>query len=110
MLKFLQLTENYDFFSVSNNGIQWSLHFGPDSVTIAVNDIDQKITISSKVIPLAAWKLLLSHRQDFLDNQLAQVPITPNQQGTHEMRDDVLFSVGLRSWTLAAIKCPISKT
>ena len=81
-------------FSVSNDGIQWTLDFGPDSITIAVNDFDQNITISSQEIPLAAWQLLLSQRQGFLDNHLPRVPITPNQEGTMEMRDEVLYSVG----------------
>ena len=80
-------------FSVSNNGIQWTLDFGPDSFTIAVNDFVQNITCSSQEIPLAAWQLLLSHGQDFLDNHLARVPVTPNQQGTHELRDEVLSRV-----------------
>ena len=81
-------------FSVSSDGIQWTLDFGPDSVTVAVIDLVQNITISSLEIPLAAWQLLLSQRQDFLSNHLARVPITPNQQGTMEMRDEVLSSVG----------------
>ena len=81
-------------FSISNDGIQWTPDFGPDSVTIAVNDLDQNITISSQEIPLAAWQLLLSQRQDFLNNHLARVPITPNQEGTMEMRDEVVSSVG----------------
>ena len=81
-------------FSVSNDGIQWSLDFGPDSVTIAVIDLDQNITISSQELHLAAWQLLLSQRQDFSNNHLARVPITPNQEGTIEMRDEVLSSVG----------------
>ena len=81
-------------FSVSNEGIQWTLDFGPNSVTIAVNDLDQIITISSQEIPLADWQLLLSQIQDFLNNQLARMPITPNQEGTMEMRDEVLSSVG----------------
>ena len=81
-------------FSVSSDGIQWTLDFGPDSVTIAVDDLDQNITISSQEIPLAAWQLLLSQRQDFLNNHLARVPITTNQEGTMEMRDEVLSSVG----------------
>ena len=81
-------------FSVSNDGIQWTLDLGPDSVTIAVNDLDQNITISSQEIPLAAWQLLLAQKQDFLNNHLARVPITPNQEGTMEMRDEVLSSVG----------------
>ena len=81
-------------FSVSSDTIQWTLGFGPDSVTIAVNDLDQNITISSQEIPLAAWQLLLAQRQDFLNNHLALVPTTPNQEGTMEMRDEVLSSVG----------------
>ena len=81
-------------FSVSNDGIQWTLDFAPDSVTIAVIDLDQNIAISSQEIPLAAWQLLLSQRQDFLNNHLARVPITPNQEGTMEMREEVLSSVG----------------
>ena len=52
------------------------------------------MTKSSQEIPLAAWRLSLSRRQQFLNNQLAQIPVTPNQQGTHEMKDDVLSSVG----------------
>ena len=81
-------------FSVSNDGIQWTLDFGPDSVTIAVNDLDQNLTISSQEIPLAAWQLLLSQRQVFLNNHLPRVPVTENQEGTMEMRDEVLSSVG----------------
>ena len=97
------------FFSVFNGGIQWTLAFGHDSVTISVNDLDQKITISSQEIPLAAWLLLLSQRQDFLNSHLAQVPITPNHEETIEMREEVLSSVGPKIWTLAAIKSPISR-
>ena len=81
-------------FSVSNDGIQWTLDFAPDSVTIAVNDLDQNLTINSQELPLAAWQLLLSQRQDFLNNHLPRVPITQNQEGTMEMRDEVLSSVG----------------
>ena len=81
-------------FSVSNDGIPWTLDFGPDSVTIAVNDLDQNIAISSQEKPLAAWQLLLSQRQDFLKNHLPRVPITQNQEGTLEMTDEVNSSVG----------------
>ena len=81
-------------FSISNDGIQWTLDFGTDTVTFAVNDLDQNITISSQKISLAAWQLLLSQRQEFLDNHLPRVPITPNQQWTFGMREKVLSSVG----------------
>ena len=81
-------------FSDSNDGIQWALVFGPDSVSFTVKDLDQIITISSQEKHLAAWQLLLSQRQDFLDIHLSRVPITQNQEGTMEMRDEVLSSVG----------------
>ena len=81
-------------FSVSNDEIQWNLDLGPDSATIAVKDLVQNITKSSQERPLAAWQLLLSQRQDFLDNHLPRVPITRNQEGTMEMRDEVLSIVG----------------
>ena len=81
-------------FTVSKDGIQWTLDFGPDSVTIAVNDLVQNLIISSQERPSAAWQLLLSQRQGFLNNHLPRVPITPNQEGTTEMREEVLSSVG----------------
>ena len=81
-------------FSVSNDGIHCTLDFGPFFVTIAVNDLDQNLTISSQEIPLAAWQLVLSQRQDFLNIHLPRVPVTENQEGTMEMRDELLSSVG----------------
>ena len=36
----------------------------------------------------------LSQRQEFLDNHLPRIPITPNQQGTFEKIEEVLSSVG----------------
>ena len=57
-----------------------------------MKDLDENLTISSRAIPLAA--LLLSLRQEFLDNHLSRVPLTPNQQGFFEMRQEVLSSVG----------------
>ena len=63
-------------------------------VFVALNDLYQNITISSQEIRLAAWQLLLSQKQDFLNNHLAQVRITPNQEGTIEMKEEVLSSMG----------------
>ena len=81
-------------FSVSNDGIEWSLDFGPDSVTLTVKDLVQVMTISSQEILLTAWSLLLSQKQQFLNNHLAPVPVTPYQQVTHELKEEVLSSVG----------------
>ena len=52
------------------------------------------MTISSQKNHLAAWSLVLSQRQQFLNNHLARIPGNPNQQGRHELRDEVLSSVG----------------
>ena len=81
-------------FTVSNNGFQWTMDFGPDSVVLSLNNLDENLTISPVKIPLAVWSLLLSQRQEFLDNHLLRVPISPNQQETIEMREEVLSSVG----------------
>ena len=83
-------------FTVSNNGTQRILDFVPDSVVLSVKDLDENFTISSLEIPLAAWSLLLSQRQEFFDNILPRVPITPKQQGTFKMREEVLSSVGVQ--------------
>ena len=96
---FLQLTtrsftKNTMQFTVSNNGKQWILGFGHDSVVLSVKDLDENLTISSLEIPRAAWSLLLSQRQEFWDNHLPGVPIAPNQQRTFEMREEVLSGVG----------------
>ena len=40
----------------------------------------------------SSGSLLSSQRQNFLKNHLARVPITCNQQGTQEMKEEVLSS------------------
>ena len=80
--------------SISNDGIHWTLDFGPDSFTIAVNDFDQNKTINSQEITLPAWQLLLSQRQVSWDIHLPRVPTTQNQEVTMKMREEVLSSVG----------------
>ena len=95
-LKFNQFTLNLQkimIFSVSNDWRQWFFDFSPDSVTLAIIDLVRNITISSQEIPLAAWQLLLSQKQVFLDNHLPRVPIAQSQEGTMEMRDEVLSNL-----------------
>ena len=40
--------------------------------------------------------MLLSQRQGFLNNHPRRVPITPDQKGAIEMRDEVLSSIGVQ--------------
>ena len=37
--------------TVSNNGTQWTLDFGPDSKALSVKDLDENFTISAVEIP-----------------------------------------------------------
>ena len=68
-------------FSVSNDGIEWSLDFGPDSDTQTVKDFVQEMKIRSKQILLTAWSFLMSQTQDLFSNHLARVPVTPKDEG-----------------------------
>ena len=52
------------------------------------------MTKNSQENPLPSWKFFLSQIQEVLDQQLARTPITPKQQGTDEMKEEVLFSPG----------------
>ena len=77
--------------SVSIDGIEWSLDFGQDSVTLTVKDLVHERTKSSQELALAARSLLLSQRLDFSNNHHQ---IFPNQEGTMDKRDKVLSSIG----------------
>ena len=83
-------------FSVSDDGNEWSLHFGPDSITLTVLDLTKEMTIRSQKIPLTAWSLLLSPRQEYSNKRLAGVPLTPNQAGKMEMGNEIHSSVGVQ--------------
>ena len=76
--------------------MQASLDFGPNSVIVTVKDLVQEIISSTEKNLLAAWSWLIQQRQDFFSNHLARFPITPNHQGTLEMRDDVVSNVGVQ--------------
>ena len=64
------------------------------SFTLTVKYLVLEMTKNSKKFLLAAWSLMLSQRQDFLNHHRAGTPITPNQQGTMETRVALLSSVG----------------
>ena len=109
-LKTLPFTIKTLQFEVSNNETEWILDFGPDSMVLSVKDLDENLTISSLEVPLAAWSLFLSQRQKFLDNHFPRVPITPNQQGTFQRREEVLSSVGPQNTTRGDTSYLIQKT
>ena len=67
----------------------------------------QDMISSSQEIPLAASSLLMSQNQEFLKNHLARVPVTPNQQGTHEKRDEVHSTVGAQDVDTNGCRCLI---
>ena len=75
-------------------------------MTVTVKELVLKMTITSQEIPPAAWTMLLSQRQEFLNNLLAQIQVTPNCRGAHEMRHEVLLSVG--SQDMDTSECQVS--
>ena len=81
-------------FSVSNDDIEWSPDISPVSVACIAKNLAQEFTISSQKLLVAAYGLLLSQRLDNSNNYLAPVPITPNQKGTTERRDEVFSKEG----------------
>ena len=81
-------------FSVSNNEIQWTLDIGPDSVTIAVNDLAQNINNQLARNGLGCLAIAVVSKATILDNHLRRFHINPNQQGTFEMREEVPSTVG----------------
>ena len=91
-------------FAFSNEGIQWSHDLDLDSVFLTVKDLVQAMAMSSQEVHLPAWNLLLSQRQEILDNHLAQIPVTPNQQGTFELREDVHASAGAQDMDKSSYK------
>ena len=84
----LQWSNN--IFSVSNNSIEWSLDLGPESFTLTVKELVQKTTKIIKEFHLAACSIMVSYRHDILCNLIARLPIIPHQEGTRELRDEML--------------------
>ena len=74
--------------------MQWSLDFVPDCVILILKDLCQEMTKRSQENPLPARNSLFSKKQPFLHTHLAEISITPNKQGTFEMREEGLASAG----------------
>ena len=81
-------------FVDSNEGTQWFLAFGPDSVFLTVKDIVEDSVMSSQESLLPTWKVLVSQREDLLVNRSVQIPMSPNQRKTFEMREEVPTGAG----------------
>ena len=81
-------------FSTSNDGIQCSLDFDQDLafLTVKMSSVHE-VTISLKKSPPVAWNLLLQQTHDILSHHLVRIPITPTQQVTHAIRDEVFSTV-----------------
>ena len=63
----------------------------------------------SEEVLLPAWSLLLSQKQYFLNNRLAKVAVKPIQQGTVEMRNQLLLSVSTQGVDTKGIRYPTSR-
>ena len=118
--KFVSLQNSYHFpiflsrfptllnmiFSVSNNNIIFSLEFGPDTVSLDMQNFADEAVLNSIEIHIAVWNLLESQRLRFLEDAISVAPLTedeqakrfevheqanvPNLPANHAMRQDIL--------------------
>ena len=70
--------------ALSNDGMEWFLDFGPDSVNLTVEDLVRERKMHSQEFSLPAWRLLLSQRQDFVNSNYCQ----PTKK--QEIRDEII--------------------
>ena len=64
------------------------------------------MTTSLQEFLLAAWSLLLSQEQDVLNIHLTRVPLTLNQEGAMEMREEVLSSEAAQDMDACGYQVP----
>ena len=88
-----QLTENHDLLSLQRRNPVDSRFCSRLCYYCSLLSCSENNNQLTKK-PQPAWQLLLSQRQDFLDNHLPRLPITQNQEVTMEMRHEVLPKVG----------------
>ena len=81
-------------FVYSDKKIQWSSDFGSDFVSLTVTDLVQKLLSSFHGFSLPAWNSLLSERQKFVGERLAQIATTPNHLRTYEKRGEIFANAG----------------
>ena len=77
-------------FSVSKDDIERSLDFEPDSFTLTVKDLLQEMTISSQKI----LDLVVVSKTRIFEQSASMSSNYLNREGTMEMRNEVLSSVG----------------
>ena len=70
-------------FSVLNNNMNWSLEFGPNTVSLEVKNFADQAVLNSIEIPLAVRNLLESQRLRFLEDAVSGATLTEDEQARH---------------------------
>ena len=60
--------------------MNWSLEFGPDTVSLEVQNFAGQAVLNSIEIPLAVWNLPESQRLRVLENAISGAPLTEDEQ------------------------------
>ena len=60
--------------------MNWSLEFGPDTVSLEVQIFADHAVLNSIEIALAVWNLLESQRLRFLEDSISGAPLTEDEQ------------------------------
>ena len=68
--------------------MNWSLEFGPDTVSLEVQNFADQAVLNSIEIPIAVGNLLESQRLRFLEDAISGVPLTEDEQArTYEVHE-----------------------
>ena len=68
--------------------MNWSLEFGPDTVSLEVQNFADQAVLNSIEIPLVVWNLLESQRLRFLEDAISGAPLTEDEQaGPYEVHE-----------------------
>ena len=60
--------------------MNWSLDFGPETVTLEVQNFADEAVLNSIEIPIAVWNLLESQILRFLEGAIIGAPLTKDER------------------------------
>ena len=82
-------------FSVQNSNLKYSVEFSPNVVQIQVREISSGVFLAQIDIPIQVWHMVEVMRRDFNEHHMMQVPMTENQLGEMQMKEEVAEHVGM---------------
>ena len=76
-------------FLVQNSNLMYSVEFSPELVLIQVRETVSGVFLARMDISIQVWHMVEVMRRDFNDHHMMQVPMTENQLGEMQMKEQV---------------------